>query len=119
MYPRLPLDQQFNAITAQGRTDPGENTGISIQNCTIRAADDLASSSGTTQTYLGRPWKQYSRTIYMQSFIDGFINPLGWHEWPGFYIINATDAANFTVSSFLLGDEWLSPTGVPYTGSLL
>ncbi|KAK3000977.1 hypothetical protein RJ639_022304 [Escallonia herrerae] len=148
MYPRLPLDQQFNAITAQGRTDPGQNTGISIQNCTIRAADDLASSNATTQTYLGRPWKQYSRTIYMQSFIDGFINPLGWHEWsgdfalntsyyaefsntgpgsrtsgrvtwPGFYIINATDATNFTVSSFLLGDNWLSPTGVPYTGSLL
>lgn len=146
-YPRLPMSGQFNAITAQGRTDPNQNTGISIQNCTIRAADDLASSTGTVQTYLGRPWKQYSRAVYMQSFMDSLINPLGWHEWdgdfalntsyyaefnnrgpgsdtsgrvtwPGFHVINATDAANFTVSNFVVGDDWLPQTGVPYTGGL-
>ncbi|KAA8543077.1 hypothetical protein F0562_021428 [Nyssa sinensis] len=148
MYPRLPMTGQFNAITAQGRTDPNQNTGISIHNCTIRAADDLASSNSSTQTYLGRPWKEYSRTVYMQSYMDGSINPLGWHEWvgdfalntsyyaefnntgpgsntagrvtwPGYHIINATDAANFTVSNFLLADDWLPQTGVPYTGGLL
>lgn len=147
IYPRLPLSNQFNAITAQGRTDPNQNTGISIQNCNIRAADDLAFSNGTTQTYLGRPWKQYSRTIYMQSFMDRLINPAGWTQWsgdfalttlyyaefdntgpgsntsdrvtwPGFNIIGATDASNFTVSNFLLGNDWLPQTGAPYSSSL-
>lgn len=147
MYPRLPLAKQFNAITAQGRTDPNQNTGISIQNCSITPADDLASSNGTTQTYLGRPWKEYSRTIYMQSFMDGFINPAGWREWSGdfalntsyyaefsntgpgsntsrrvtwtgFHIINATDAANFTVSNFIVGDNWIPQTGTPYSSNL-
>ncbi|KAI7982607.1 putative pectinesterase/pectinesterase inhibitor 41 [Camellia lanceoleosa] len=148
MYPREPLSGQFNAITAQGRTDPNQNTGISIQNCAIRAADDLASSNSTVQTYLGRPWKLYSRTVYMQSFIDSLINPLGWHEWDGdfalnttyyaefnntgpgsdtsgrvtwsgYHIISATDAINFTVSNFLVGDAWLSQTGVTFTSGLL
>ncbi|CAK9154864.1 unnamed protein product [Ilex paraguariensis] len=148
MYPRLPLSNQFNAITAQGRTDPNQNTGTSIQNCTITAADDLATSNITIQTYLGRPWKEYSRTVYMQSFMDSLINPLGWHEWsgdfalntsyyaefnntgpgsntsgrvtwPAFYIINSMNATNFTVSSFLLGDAWLPQTGVPYTPGLI
>ncbi|XP_019241032.1 PREDICTED: probable pectinesterase/pectinesterase inhibitor 7 [Nicotiana attenuata] len=148
LYPRLPLGNQFNAITAQGRTDPNQNTGISIHNCTIKAADDLAFSNSSTRTYLGRPWKEYSRTIYMQSFIDGFVHQLGWREWsgdfalntsyygefnnsgpgsdsagrvtwPGVHIINATDAANFTVSGFLLGDDWLPRTGVPYFNTLL
>ncbi|KAK1385119.1 Pectinesterase [Heracleum sosnowskyi] len=147
IYPRLPLSNQFNAITAQGRTDINQNTGYSIQNCNIRAADDLASSNGSTQTYLGRPWKEYSRTIYMQSFMDSLINSAGWREWsgtfaldtlyyaefsntgpgsdtssritwPGYHIINATDAAAFTVSSFLSGDNWLPLTGVPYTSGL-
>ncbi|GMH02600.1 hypothetical protein Nepgr_004439 [Nepenthes gracilis] len=148
LYPRLPLQYQFNAITAQGRTDPGQTTGTSILNCTIKAADDLASSNGTTQTYLGRPWKQYSRTVYIESYMGSLINPAGWTEWngtfaldtlyygefnntgpgsnttgrvtwPGYHIMNATDAANYTVSNFLLGDDWLPQTGVQYFDNLV
>ncbi|KAL7585731.1 probable pectinesterase/pectinesterase inhibitor 7 [Lactuca sativa] len=147
LYPRLPMSGQFNAITAQGRTDPGQNTGNSIQKCIIRAADDLASSNSSTLTYLGRPWKEYSRTVYMQSFMDSLITPAGWSiwsgdfalntsyyaefnnsgpgsdtsrrvTWPGFHIINATDAVNFTVSAFISGDGFLPQTGVPYDGGL-
>ncbi|ESW35128.1 hypothetical protein PHAVU_001G209300 [Phaseolus vulgaris] len=148
MYPRLPMSGQFNAITAQGRTDPNQNTGTSIQNSTIKAAADLAPVVGTVKTYLGRPWKEYSRTVYMQSFMDSLINPAGWHEWSGdfalntsyyaeynntgpgsstenrvtwsgYHVINATDAVNFTVSNFLEGDDWLPQTGVPYSSGLI
>lgn len=28
IYPRLPMSGQFNTITAQGSTDPNQNTGI-------------------------------------------------------------------------------------------
>ncbi|KAJ1412602.1 Pectinesterase, catalytic [Sesbania bispinosa] len=148
LYPRLPMSGQFNAITAQGRTDPNQNTGTSIHNATIKAADDLAPMVGTVKTYLGRPWKEYSRTVYMQSFMDNLIDPAGWREWsgdfalstlyyaeynntgpgsdttnrvtwPGYHVINATDAANFTVSNFLAGDNWLPQTGVPYLSGLI
>ncbi|BBH06602.1 Plant invertase/pectin methylesterase inhibitor superfamily, partial [Prunus dulcis] len=95
MYPRLPMSKQFNAITAQGRTDPNQNTGISIHNCTIRAADDLASSDGSTKTYLGRPWKAYSRTVYMQSFVDSLIDEEGWHEWDGNFALKTLDYAEY------------------------
>lgn len=144
IYPRLPDSGQFNTITAQGRTDPNQNTGTSIQNATIKAAADLAGSEGSVETYLGRPWKEYSRTVFMESYMDGLIDPAGWSEWSGsfaletlyyaeyknrgpgsdtsnrvtwtgYHVINATDAANFTVSNFLTGDSWLPQTGVPYT----
>ncbi|XLU62597.1 hypothetical protein S245_021806, partial [Arachis hypogaea] len=62
IFPRLPMTSQFNSITAQGRTDPNQNTGISIHNATIRPAEDLAPRVSVVKTYLGRPWKQYSRT---------------------------------------------------------
>ena len=149
IYPRLPMSGQFNAITAQGRTDPNQNTGTSIQNCTIRAADELASSNITFQTYLGRPWKNYSRTVYMETFMDSLINPAGWIAWSGDFALstlyyaeydntgpgsnttnrvswptyhainNATEAANFTVANFLLADDWLPQTGVPYNGGFI
>ncbi|KAK7269669.1 hypothetical protein RIF29_22403 [Crotalaria pallida] len=148
LFPRLPLQGQFNTITAQGRTDPSQNTGTSIQNATIKPASDLAPKVGTVQTYLGRPWKEYSRTVFMQSFMDSFINPAGWHDWngtfalstlyyaeynntgpgsnttnrvtwSGYHVINATDAANFTVSNFLSGDNWIPQTGVPYLSGLI
>lgn len=75
---RLPLVGQFNTITAQGRSDPNQNTGISIQNCSIKAAKDLATANVTVETYLGRPWKEYSTTIFMQSYIASLIDPAGW-----------------------------------------
>ncbi|XP_025690765.1 pectinesterase-like [Arachis hypogaea] len=148
IFPRLPMTGQFNSITAQGRTDPNQNTGISIHNATIRAADDLAPRVGVVKTYLGRPWKQYSRTVFMESFMDGFVDPAGWHDWsgsfalntlyyaehknagsgsstasrvswPGYHVIGAMDAANFTVSNFLQGDSWLPQTGVPFLNGLI
>ncbi|KAF3447229.1 hypothetical protein FNV43_RR12409 [Rhamnella rubrinervis] len=144
IYPRLPLQGQSDPITAQGRTDPNQNTGTSIHNCTIKAAQNL----GTTKTYLGRPWKEYSRVVYMQTFMDNLVDPAGWSAWsgdfalstlyyaeykntgpgsntsarvtwPGYHVINATGAANFTVSNFLLGNNWLPQTGVPYTSGLI
>ncbi|PIA52276.1 hypothetical protein AQUCO_01000268v1 [Aquilegia coerulea] len=147
IYPTLPIHGQGNEITAQGRTDPNQNTGITVQNCTIRASDALASSNDTTKTYLGRPWKEYSRTVYMQSFMDSLIVPLGWDiwsgdfalatlyyaeynntgpgsdttnrvTWPGYHVIDGETAANFTVSNLIAGDAWLPYTGVPYTAGL-
>ncbi|KAL8124554.1 hypothetical protein AgCh_012272 [Apium graveolens] len=41
LYPRLAMQGQFNAITAQGRTDINQNTWTSIQNCTIKEAESL------------------------------------------------------------------------------
>ncbi|KAG6433401.1 hypothetical protein SASPL_105015 [Salvia splendens] len=147
LYPRLPMPNQFNAITAQGRTDPNQNTGISIQNCTVRAAADLAAANRTVRTYLGRPWKEYSLAVYMQSYMDRVVDPAGWSvwsgdfalntsyyaefgntgpgsetsrrvTWPGFHVIGAAEAANFTVAAFLGGDDWIPNTGLAYTSGL-
>ncbi|XP_027356828.1 probable pectinesterase/pectinesterase inhibitor 47 [Abrus precatorius] len=147
IYARKPLPNQKNAVTAQGRTDPNQNTGISIQNCRIDAAPDLGEDLTSIQNYLGRPWKVYSRTVYMQSYIGGLIQSDGWLEWNGtvgldtlFYgefnnygpgadtskrvqwhgynLLNATQAWNFTVLNFTLGNTWLPETDIPYSEGL-
>ncbi|XP_028078026.1 probable pectinesterase/pectinesterase inhibitor 20 [Camellia sinensis] len=148
MFAKSAFCCSVNTITTQGRTDINQNTGTSIKNCIITVAPHLATNNGTTQTYLGRLWKLYSRTIYMQPFLDSLINPAGWTAWSGtfaldtlyyaeynnrglrsstanrvtwlgYHVINVTCAVNFTVSNFISGDSWLPTTGVPYTGGLM
>ncbi|CAK8563920.1 unnamed protein product [Lathyrus sativus] len=78
---RMPLADQFTVITAQSRDSPDEDTGISIQNCSILATTDLYNNSENVKSYLGRPWRVYSRTVYIESYIDVFIDPMGWKKW--------------------------------------
>ncbi|KAI9101432.1 hypothetical protein K1719_023914 [Acacia pycnantha] len=78
---RKPLQGQASMITAQGRDDPFQNTGISIINSQIQAAPDLRPVAKAYETYLGRPWKQYARVVVMKSYIEGLVNPLGWSPW--------------------------------------
>ncbi|KAK8960217.1 putative pectinesterase/pectinesterase inhibitor 20 [Platanthera guangdongensis] len=149
MFSRLPIQGQQNTVTAQGRTDPNQNTGISIQGGGFFAAADLAADNGSTATFLGRPWKLYSRTVIVSAFMDGLIDPAGWLPWDGDFALstlyyaeynnsgpgsgtsgrvtwagyhvlsNSTDALNFTVGNFIGGDNWLPATGVPYTSGLV
>ncbi|RWR95821.1 pectinesterase [Cinnamomum micranthum f. kanehirae] len=141
---RLPNPGQKNMVTAQGRDDPNQNTGISIQKCRIGATPDLEPVESSFPTYLGRPWREYSRTVVMQSVISNVINPAGWYEWNGSFalntlyygeyqntgpgagtanrvkwkgyrvITNATVAQQFTAGSFISGSSWLGSTGFPF-----
>ncbi|KAL9327949.1 hypothetical protein ACSQ67_002952 [Phaseolus vulgaris] len=78
---RKPMSSQKNMVTAQGRTDPNQNTGTSFQQCELSPSADLRPVIDSFKTYLGRPWKNFSRTVVMQSFLDKHIDPEGWAEW--------------------------------------
>ncbi|KAD6795248.1 hypothetical protein E3N88_06144 [Mikania micrantha] len=139
---RLPLPGQFTVISAQSRDSPDQETGISFQNCSVIATEDLSNST-TVKNYLGRPWKPYSRTVFIESYIDGFIDPKGWVQWsgdegldtlyygeyanvgpgsnvddrvtwPGHHVMDYYEASNFTVSELITGQEWLDSTSFPY-----
>ncbi|XP_019091515.1 PREDICTED: pectinesterase/pectinesterase inhibitor 18-like [Camelina sativa] len=75
---RKPMSGQSNVLTSQGRIDPAKNSGFSFQGCNILASLDLAPIKGTIKSFLGRPWKTFSRVVIMQSFIDDFIDLAGW-----------------------------------------
>ncbi|VFQ90414.1 unnamed protein product [Cuscuta campestris] len=75
--PRKPLPGQFNAITAQGRREPGGKSGFSFQNCDVSSAEDLAG----VRTFLGRPWKSHCRVVFSNTYMAGFIDRRGWAAW--------------------------------------
>ncbi|KAF3795063.1 putative pectinesterase/pectinesterase inhibitor 34 [Nymphaea thermarum] len=145
---RKPMANQKNTITAQNRKDPNQNTGMSIHDCQILAAQDLEPVKNSVPTYLGRPWKLYSRVVYMLSYMGDHIEPSGWLpwmgsfaldtlyygeymnygpgaatgkrvQWPGYRVItSAEEAGKFTVAEFIYGTSWLPYTGVAFVGGL-
>ncbi|CAK9159253.1 unnamed protein product [Ilex paraguariensis] len=89
---RKPNPGQKNMITAQGREDPNQNTGISLQNCTIIAAPDFDEADRINfSTFLGRPWRNYSRTIIMNSYLGDLIHPQGWYKWNNYSSLDTVE----------------------------
>ncbi|CAB82677.1 pectinesterase-like protein [Arabidopsis thaliana] len=135
IFVRRPMDHQGNMITAQGRDDPHTNS-------------EFEAVKGRFKSYLGRPWKKYSRTVFLKTDIDELIDPRGWREWsgsyalstlyygefmntgagagtgrrvnwPGFHVLRGEEEASpFTVSRFIQGDSWIPITGVPFSAGV-
>ncbi|XP_077225970.1 putative pectinesterase/pectinesterase inhibitor 21 [Tasmannia lanceolata] len=78
---RKPMEIQQNIVTAQGRKDRREPTAIILHNCTVAADPDYYPVRNKIPTFLGRPWKEYSRTFFIQSQLDDLIKPEGWLPW--------------------------------------
>jgi pectinesterase len=66
-------------LTAQSRTAPDQPTGYVILNSRITSSIDPASPHDTT--YLGRPWRPYSRVIYINTELPASLNAAGWNNW--------------------------------------
>ncbi|XP_058006586.1 probable pectinesterase/pectinesterase inhibitor 13 [Hevea brasiliensis] len=86
-----PLNNQFNAVTAQGRAIRHQTTGLVLQNCKIVAEDKLFRDRTTILSYLGRPWKEFSRAVIMESEIIDAIHPDGWLPWNGNLYLDALE----------------------------
>ncbi|XP_066347297.1 probable pectinesterase/pectinesterase inhibitor 13 [Miscanthus floridulus] len=149
---RQPRQGQPAVVTAQSRRDHQQTTGFVIHRSQIVADEQLASSnsnksgsgsgSAPVKTYLGRPWKEFARTVVMESIIDGFVHGQGYMPWEGkddlgtaffgefrnagdganvtgrkemrgFHVMGKDKALQFTVGHFLHGADWIPETGTP------
>ncbi|KAK4380065.1 hypothetical protein RND71_001927 [Anisodus tanguticus] len=144
MIVRKPGDNQACMVTAQGRKDHRGVGAIVLQNCEIRAEPAFTSTQPPIKAYLGRPWKEYSRTIIMQTYIDSFIDPEGWAPWNGNFALNTLfyaeyqnkgpgantdrrvkwggykrnispqEAEKYVPGYFIDQDNWIKKTGISY-----
>ncbi|KAI4301582.1 hypothetical protein L6164_034845 [Bauhinia variegata] len=92
---RRPGPKQFNTVTADGSTQKTMISGIVIQNCEIVPENELFPVRFQVRSYLGRPWKAYSRTVIMESTIGDFIQPDGWAPWSGNSYLNTLYYAEY------------------------
>ncbi|KAL3536983.1 hypothetical protein ACH5RR_000349 [Cinchona calisaya] len=140
IFPRYPPNNT-NTITAQSRLDLHKCSGMSFHNCQVKGASDLEKNHSMVRTYLGRPWKDCARVVFLKSDLGIIIDPEGWLEWgkkeqlyfgeygnkgvgastgqrvnwPGFHVIeNYSEASKFSVKQFIGGDSWLPATNTPF-----
>ncbi|XP_019160129.1 PREDICTED: pectinesterase-like [Ipomoea nil] len=135
---RNPAPNMVTVITAQGKYEPAANSGFSFISCTISAAEDI----GNCPTFLGRPWKDYSTTVFSYSDMGNLIDPKGWCafgdkkpdtiyygeyknsgpgsptgqrvRWKGVHSrMRFAEANKFSVDAFIDGGDWIPGTGVP------
>lgn len=61
-------------ITAAS-TPEGRTYGFVFRSCRLTADD------GVTKVYLGRPWRAYAKTAFVQCELGTHIRPEGWQNW--------------------------------------
>ena len=64
-----------NSYITAASTVEGRAFGIAVFNSTITAAPEV------DRMYLGRPWRNYAKTVFIDCTMGGFIRPEGWHNW--------------------------------------
>jgi pectinesterase len=65
-------------LTAHMRTGADQDRGYVFHGCRITA------DAGVGKLWLGRPWRDYSRVVFIDTRIDAKLEPAGWREWtPG------------------------------------
>ncbi|RYQ86540.1 hypothetical protein Ahy_B10g106206 [Arachis hypogaea] len=116
----------------------------------MTTGDEAISGFGnlsSIQTYLGRPWKDYSTTVFIRSRMEALINPNGWLpwvgnsapdtiyyaefqnygpgastanrvKWKGLRAISSKQATKFTVKTFLGGQRWIPASSAPFQSDL-
>ncbi|MDE5826171.1 MAG: hypothetical protein K2H57_01210, partial [Duncaniella sp.] len=41
----------------------------------------LTAADGVKKVYLGRPWRSYAHTVFINCDMGAHIRPEGWHNW--------------------------------------
>ncbi len=61
-------------VTAASTVE-GQEVGYIFYECRLTAAD------GVTKCYLGRPWRPYAKTIFINCELGAHITAAGWEQW--------------------------------------
>ncbi|PYH40108.1 putative pectin methylesterase [Aspergillus saccharolyticus JOP 1030-1] len=130
-------------IAAQSRSSSTASGGYVFDTCYVTYTSSYGSTYG--KSYLGRPYSEYSIAVYMNSYLDKHINAAGWEQWstsspntayvtfgeynnsgPGAWSssrvsfatnLTATQAALYTLSSWIGDTSWLDMTAYDYVPS--
>ena len=69
------IESRINSYVTAASTPQDQPYGYIFNDCTIRCAE------GVDKVYLGRPWRDYGYTLFMNCDLPRQIRPEGWHHW--------------------------------------
>lgn len=74
-FERCELHCLSDGYVTAAATPQGQDYGYVFHDCHVTAEPGV-------RTYLGRPWRNYAQTIWLNSTLDECVRPEGWHNWP-------------------------------------
>lgn len=75
LFDRCTIHSLKDSYITAASTQQGKPFGFVFRNCTLTAAE------GVSKVYLGRPWRDYAKTVFMNSTLGTHILPEGWSNW--------------------------------------
>ena len=69
------IHSKANSYVTAASTPQDVPYGYVFNHCRLTAAP------GVTKVYLGRPWRPYAYTLFMNCELGSHIVPIGWHNW--------------------------------------
>ena len=69
------IHSKANSYVTAASTPHDVKYGYVFNHCTLTAAP------GVTKVFLGRPWRPYAYTLFMNCTLGSHIVPQGWHNW--------------------------------------
>ncbi len=69
------IHSKANSYITAASTPKDQPYGYVFNRCRLTA------DSTVTKVYLGRPWRDYGYTLFMDCEMGGHIRPEGWHHW--------------------------------------
>lgn len=75
MFERCTIKCKAESYITAASTPEGVNFGFVFKNCTIEALP------GINKVFLGRPWRKFAKTVYINCKMGSFIQPDGWSNW--------------------------------------
>lgn len=76
------ISRKAGFVTAAS-TPEGQEYGYVFEDCCLKNGTDENGELCCKEpsTYLGRPWREYAKTVFLNCRMDGHIFPEGWHDW--------------------------------------
>lgn len=68
-------DKRLDGYVTAASTPQNQEFGFIFKACWLTA------ESGVAGVYLGRPWRPYAKTTFIDCYYGDHIHPSGWHDW--------------------------------------
>lgn len=72
------VESLSNSYITAASTTQEDKYGFVFVNCKLIAKDNTVN-----KVYLGRPWRPYAKTVFINAELGSHIVKEGWHPWPG------------------------------------
>lgn len=88
-FEKCHIHSKANSYITAASTPKGVKWGYVFNKCRLTADE------GINKVYLGRPWRPYAYTLFMECELGAHIVPAGWKEWSNKEDVTTTNYAEY------------------------